>query len=237
MNMAELVTSITFRSGKQSIPARGAHSDQGPAALQYLSRLALDLSRGPVDLPCFPNVVIKIRDALKNPKASIENMVNLVSTEPRLAARLLQTANSAAFNSSGSRVAELRTAITRLGHQLLQSAAMSFAVQQMKDGPKLRSIAEPLSALWKESIAVACISQVVARRTKIKSDEAFLTGLLHGMGPLQIRMPSGPGVGTSGQPRRRERKTPAGCPGLRRASAKHARESASECLHDSRFRA
>jgi HD-like signal output (HDOD) protein len=186
VNMAELVQSITFRSGKRSIPARGAHSGQGLAGLQYLSQLASDLSRGPVDLPCFPNVVIKIRDALNNPKTSIENTVNLVRTEPRLAAKLLQTANSAAFNPSGSRVTKLRMAITRLGQQLVQSAAMAFAVQQMKEGPKLSSIAKPLVALWKESIAVACISQVVARRTKIKSDEAFLTGLLHGMGRLYI---------------------------------------------------
>jgi len=98
----------------------------------------------------------------------------------------LQTANSAAFNGSGNRVTELRTAITRLGQQVVQSAAVSFAVQQMKDGPKLRAIAKSLSALWKESITVACISQVIARRTKVKPDEAFLTGLLHGMGRLYI---------------------------------------------------
>jgi HD-like signal output (HDOD) protein len=139
-----------------------------------------------VDLPCFPNVVIRIRDALNDPKTSIEETVSLVGTEPRLAARLLQTANSAAFNASGNRVTELRTAITRLGQQLVQSAAVSFAVQQMKDAQKLRSIAKPLSALWMESITVACISQVIARRTKIKPEEAFLTGLLHGMGRLYI---------------------------------------------------
>jgi HD-like signal output (HDOD) protein len=178
--------SITFRSGNRSIPAEGASSNQGLAGLQFLARFASDLSHGTVDLPCFPNVVIRIRDALNDPKTSIEETVNLVGTEPRLAARLLQTANSAAFNPSGNRVTELRTAITRLGQQLVQSAAVSFAVQQMKDAPKLRSIAKPLSALWKQSITVACISQVVARRTKIKPDEAFLTGLLHGMGRLYI---------------------------------------------------
>jgi HD-like signal output (HDOD) protein len=80
----------------------------------------------------------------------------------------------------------LRTAITRLGQQLVQGAAMSFAVQQMKDEPALRSIAKELKELWKTSIAVASISQVVARRTKVKPDEAFLTGLLHGIGRLYI---------------------------------------------------
>ena len=63
---------------------------------------------------------------------------------------------------------------------------MSFAVQQMKDGPALSSIAKELKELWRRSIAVASICQVVARRTKVKPDEAFLTGLLHGIGHLYI---------------------------------------------------
>jgi HD-like signal output (HDOD) protein len=148
--------------------------------------MGAELSRGPVDLPCFPNVVIRIRDALNDPMTSIEETVKLVGAEPRFAARLLQTANSVAFNPSGARVTELRTAITRLGQQLVQGAAMSFAVQQMKDEPALRSIAKELQDLWKKSIAVASISQVIARRTKVKPDEAFLTGLLHGIGRLYI---------------------------------------------------
>jgi HD-like signal output (HDOD) protein len=81
---------------------------------------------------------------------------------------------------------DLRTAVNRLGHRLVESAAMSFAVQQMKDAASLRCIARPLSDLWRECIAVASISQVVARRTKINPDEAFLTGLMHGMGRLYI---------------------------------------------------
>jgi HD-like signal output (HDOD) protein len=123
---------------------------------------------------------------LDDPKNTPEKTVTIVGAEPRLAARLLQTANSAAFNPSGKPLADLRTAITRLGHQLVQSAAMAFAMQHMKDEESLRSIAQPLSDLWKESISVALICQVLAKRTKISPDEAFLTGLLHGIGRLYI---------------------------------------------------
>jgi HD-like signal output (HDOD) protein len=112
--------------------------------------------------------------------------VVLVDAEPRLAAKLLQTANSAAFNTSGKRVTDLRAAITRLGQQLVQGTAMAFAVQQMKNEPALRSIAKPLSELWKESITVAYIAKVLAKRTTVQPDEAFLTGLLHAIGKLYI---------------------------------------------------
>jgi HD-like signal output (HDOD) protein len=116
----------------------------------------------------------------------MEQTVTIVGSEPRLAAKLLQTANSVAFNTSGKPVTELRTAITRLGQKMVQSAAMAYAVQQMKNEESLRSVAPRLSELWNESIAVASIAQVVARRTKVTPDEAFLTGLLHGIGRLYI---------------------------------------------------
>jgi HD-like signal output (HDOD) protein len=178
----------TYRSGQGSVaPADSAAPDHArAAALQFLGRLAAELSTGTVDLPCFPNVVIQIRNALVDPKTTMERAVTIVGAEPRLTARLLQTANSAAFNQSGRLITDLKTAITRLGHQLVQSAAMAFAVQQMKNEESLRAVAAALSDLWEESIAVASICQVLARRTKVGPDEAFLTGLLHGIGRLYI---------------------------------------------------
>jgi HD-like signal output (HDOD) protein len=178
--------SLTFKSGNRSVPALGSSQQKGLGGLEFLSTLAAELSRGQVDLPCFPNVVIKIREALNDPRTSIERTVKLVGAEPGLSARLLHLANSAAFNPTGKRVTELRSAITRLGQMAVQGAAMAYAVQHMKDAPALRAIAKPLSELWKESITVAAICQIVARSTRVQPDEAFLVGLLHGVGRLYI---------------------------------------------------
>jgi HD-like signal output (HDOD) protein len=131
-------------------------------------------------------VVIRIREALADPEASLGQTVKILGAEPRLAARLLQTANSAAYNHSGKPVTDLRAAITRLGHRAVQSSAMAFAIQQLRLAPALRAISKPLHQLWEESISVASICQVIARRTLINPDEAFLTGLLHGIGRLYI---------------------------------------------------
>ena len=170
-----------------SAPGAGtAGPEERTAALQFLGSLAAELSGGTVNLPSFPSVVIRIREALADPDAKLNQLVKIIGSEPRLAARLMQAANSVAFNPGGKPVTELRAAITRLGHRPVQSSAMAFAVRQMRLAPALRSIAEPLNALWQESIAVASICQVVARRTKISPDEAFLTGLLHGIGRLYI---------------------------------------------------
>jgi HD-like signal output (HDOD) protein len=181
-------TAPTYQSGQRSVAPSGTVTPElvRGAALEFLGKLATEVSSGTVELPCFPDIMLRIRNTLADPKNTPGKTVTIIGAEPRLAARLLQTANSAAFNPSGRPLTELRAAITRLGHQVVQSAAMAYAVHHMKDQEELRAIAKPLRELWQESIAVASICQVVARRTKVSPDEAFLTGLLHGIGRLYI---------------------------------------------------
>jgi HD-like signal output (HDOD) protein len=177
------------RSGASPVAHGGARVttlDERAGALAFLTELATEVSEGSVNLPCFPDVVLRIRRALDNPDTHLAQTVKIVGAEPRLSARLLQTANSAVFNPSGKPVTDLRTAITRLGTRLVQSSAMAFAVQQMRMAPILKSIGRPLKSVWEESIAVASICQVIARRTQVNPEEAFLTGLLHGIGRLYI---------------------------------------------------
>ena len=186
--MSNAGTVPTYRSGAVSVPASGSETapEERAAALAFLQHLAAEVSQGTIDLPCFPDVVIKVSNALADPETPIDRVVTIVGTEPRLAARVLQTANSAAFNSSGKVLTDLRSAITRLGQRMVQSTAMSYAMQQIKDEVNLGAIAKPLADLWKRSIAVASICQLLAQRCKVLPDEAFLTGLLHGIGKLYI---------------------------------------------------
>jgi HD-like signal output (HDOD) protein len=194
--MTSVPAAPTYSSDKQSVaPTNAAPDEARGGAVHFLGHLAAEVSSGTVDLPCFPEIVIRIRNALADPNTTPEQTVTIVGAEPRLVGRLLQTANSVAFNQTGRPVTDLRTAITRLGHQLVQSAAMAFAVQQMKDEKSLRSIANSLNELWLQSIAVASICRVVARRTHVRPEEAFLTGLLHGIGRLYIMVRA---VGQSG---------------------------------------
>ena len=165
-------------------------SDDTPSAeapaIEFLSRIAQDLSRGPLNLPCFPDIVPRVRGAINDPRSTPDDLVRIAGTEPRLAARLIQTANSAVFNPSGKPLANLRQAVTRLGHHLVQSVTMVFAVQQMKAEASLRPVAKPLSALWEKSVAVASICEVLANQLKVPPDKVFLTGLLHGIGHFYI---------------------------------------------------
>ena len=102
-------------------------------------------------------------------------------------ARLLKMANSAMLNRSGKQVTDLKSAIARMGHNMVRSAAISFAMAQIRASSNLKAVEEPLKELWQHSTYVAALCYVVSKKqTKINPDEAFLAGLLHGIGKLYI---------------------------------------------------
>jgi HD-like signal output (HDOD) protein len=157
------------------------------AAFEFVQFLAQELSSGKVELPSFPDIAIKVRKVLADDNVNLDMVLRVVSSEPTLAARLLQIANSAALNFNGSPIHDLRSAVQRMGLNMVRSASIAFAMAQMKKAHDLKGLEEPMSALWERCTAVAAMSHVVARRmTKVNPDTAMLTGLLHGVGELYI---------------------------------------------------
>ena len=173
----------------KSLPTAAERVFEGPAyqpTLAFFSELSKDLAAGPLNLPCFPDIVPRVHAALADPSTSADDIVRIAGVEPRLTARLLQTANSTVFNRGGRPITELKGAVTRLGHSLVQSVTMAFAVQQMKVDPQLKTVAVPLATLWEKSMAVGSICQVLAKQIGVPSDKVFLTGLLHGIGHFYV---------------------------------------------------
>jgi HD-like signal output (HDOD) protein len=167
--------------------AQSGSGNTNKAAFEFVQILAQELSAGKVELPSFPDIAIKVRKVLADEDVNLDMVVRVVGSEPTLAARLLQVANSAAVNTSGTQVTDLRKAVQRMGLNMVRSAAMAFAMAQMKKASELKGLEEPLAALWQRCTGVAAMSHVVARRlTKLNPDSALLAGLLHGVGELYI---------------------------------------------------
>ncbi len=167
--------------------AQATKSTVDAEAFAFVQALASELSRGKVDLPSFPDIALRIRKILADEEVTQENVVRVVGSEPALAARLMQIANSAALNFTGKPITELRTAINRMGHNMVRSAAIAFAMSQLKKVDSLKGLEKPLDELWKSSAAVAAMSHAVAKRySRINPDTGMLAGLLHGIGKLYI---------------------------------------------------
>ena len=156
-------------------------------AFDFVRTLATELSGGNVDLPSFPEIAIRVRRILSDPTSSVEQVVRVVGSEPALAARLLRIANSASLNRSGRQVSDLRTAINRIGYNMVRSASISFSMAQIRNSNKLAGLEHHLTDLWQRSTLVAALAYVLARNcTKVNPDEAMLTGMMHGIGKLYV---------------------------------------------------
>ena len=158
-----------------------------PGAFVFVQALASELSRGSLELPGFPEIVVRVRRVLADEGVAAEKVARVIGAEPVLAAQLLQTANSVALNPGGTPVTDLRAAILRVGLDGVRSTILAFAVRQLRGSANLRGLDRQLDALWHRSVLTASICFVIARRlTRLSADTALLTGLLQGIGRLYI---------------------------------------------------
>jgi HD-like signal output (HDOD) protein len=156
------------------------------SSVEFLSQMAASLAAGIVELPAFPQVVIKVQEILKNPNYTAQKIAQPISTDPALAGRLLNMANSTAFNATGKVIIDLGVALTRLGAQKVYSVVLAHAIQNIRRTESLRSIVRPLDELWTESVTVAHFCDAVAKRARLPTHDAFAAGLLHRMGHFYI---------------------------------------------------
>jgi HD-like signal output (HDOD) protein len=171
-------------SSSHSSARTGSEADP---AFAFVQDLAAELNRGRVDLPSFPAIALRVREVLADDLVPTEQVVRVINSEPALAAQLLRISNSRALNASGHLHSDLRTAVARMGFNLVRSAAISFAMSQLKKVESLKGLEHPLDQLWQRSAAVAAMCHAVARRhSKINPDKALLAGMLHGFGRLYI---------------------------------------------------
>jgi HD-like signal output (HDOD) protein len=152
----------------------------------FLRHIAAKLDTGIVELPAFPQVVIKVQAILKDPNYTAQMIAAPIASDPTLANRLLNLANSAAFNATGKVIINLGVALTRLGTQKVYSVVLAHAIQAIRRTESLRSVARPLDELWSESVAVAHFCDAIAKRKSLPAQDAFVAGLLHLIGRFYI---------------------------------------------------
>jgi len=159
---------------------------------KFVERLAQDLRDERLELPAFPEAVLRIQRALQSADTSTDDIVRILSSEPALAARLLRIANSAEFRRMDQDVTDLRKAVSRMGFNMVRSVAVAFAMRQLRRKDNYSPAAQAqLEQAWNESLETASLCFVIAKRfTRINPDQALLTGLLHVLGRLYIIMRS-----------------------------------------------
>jgi putative nucleotidyltransferase with HDIG domain len=156
-------------------------------AFAFVAELAQEVSKGRVELPSFPDVAVRVRKVLADENVSNEQIARVVGSDAGLAARVFTLANSVAMNRGGRTITDLRMAVNRIGHNHVRTAAVAYAIAQLRRAAELQHIAKELEQLWNEATMVAALAYAVAARVRAaNADECMLAGLLHNVGKIYI---------------------------------------------------
>ena len=157
------------------------------AAFEFVQSLAAELSRGNVELPAYPDVALRLREVLADEGVTNERVARVIASDAGLAARTLALANSAAYARGGRPFTDLKLAVTRIGHDTVRSAALAYALAQLRAARSLAHLREELAQQWRRSTLVAALARVLAVRTRAAPPDAtLLAGLLHNVGCVYV---------------------------------------------------
>jgi putative nucleotidyltransferase with HDIG domain len=134
-------------------------------------------------LPAMPMVAVKVINIVKDPNFSIKKAVALLETDPTLAARLIQVANSAAYATHAGAKVTLESMVIRLGQDKLKNLMVDTSARQVMQSKDPR-IAAACKGIFEHSLAVALMARDVAALSgnSAEMDTAYMCGLLHDVG-------------------------------------------------------
>jgi len=163
------------------------HAEQkSPKEEDFHFRILTDIARnlsGEINFPTNIDLAITLRNILKNPEATADEIAQVVAVEPVIASKILRLANSHTYNPSGQTITDLNAAIKLLGLQTVRTASLAMTMDQVLKSKKLAYFDKFAKLTWEHSILSAAIARVLARRVPlINPEEAMLAGLVHDIG-------------------------------------------------------
>src|SRR5512141_1023507 len=156
--------------------------DANAAATEPLERAIRErVADGTLRIPPYPAVAVRVQEALGRKDAGLGEVAELVGGDAVLAASILRCANSVMYRR-GSPLTELLQAITRIGAaevmRLLLASGLSAGAQAVGALVSIRRL------IWIEGLASAAVCQELARLRGLRTEEAFVLGLLHDFGKI-----------------------------------------------------
>jgi HD-like signal output (HDOD) protein len=143
-----------------------------------------EIVRDVTHLPSAPRVLPRLKELLCDDNSAMHEIAALIRLDPGIAARVLQTANSAYF-SKGVRCFAVDEAVQRVGYgQVYELVSLAVAAQVLVRPLAVYGIES--DELWKMSVACAIAAELLAERTGQERNVAYTVGLLHGVGMVAI---------------------------------------------------
>ncbi len=148
----------------------------------------LEFERALVEVDALPpasQVLVKILALTQEESASRSELIRCVSLDPAIAAKVLQTINSAYFGM-GEKVSSLEVAVGLLGDKNIRDIAMMCSATGILR-KSIGGYGMMADQFWLHSVTTAIAARQIAVRCGIEEDDsAFAAGLLHDIGKLAM---------------------------------------------------
>lgn len=135
-------------------------------------------------LPTLPTVAVRLVEVSRNPETELRDVIEVIKSDPALAAKIVKAANSSYFGIK-TQIRAIDRAVPILGTTVSTSLALSFTLSDatMNRG----SLGEYFRSYWKQSIVQAAAAEALGLRIAPPlANEFFLCGLLQDIGRLAM---------------------------------------------------
>jgi putative nucleotidyltransferase with HDIG domain len=150
----------------------------GPFKLAGVSEIV----KGIDYLPALPAILEQMRQAMRDPLSSAEDVARILSADPASVSKLLQVANSAAYGFS-RRIGNIKHAVTLLG--LRETCQIALSVRALDLFPQNKDF--DYEGYRKHSSQCAFAARLIAQQAGAADKTGIFTGgLLHDIGKLVL---------------------------------------------------
>jgi HD-like signal output (HDOD) protein len=133
-------------------------------------------------VPTLPVVVHRVMEITANPESGVQELMQAISVDPVLTAKVLKIANSAFYSRSGQ-IATLQQALVVVGFNEVRNLVLSSAVlNNFGKISRVPGFDAPL--FWRHSFVTGLACRLMARAMGQPGGELFVAGLIHDIGKL-----------------------------------------------------
>ncbi len=146
--------------------------------IEYIKRITQSL----LNLPTLPTVAARLLDLVGDAQVNERALVDIVSEDPVLAARLLRMCHA----GSGQAITGIGAAIRALGYEQVRDISLEASMAHMFSAARtVRGF--DLQRFWDHCSSVGVVARFLAQRLFPEmASEAFTAGLLHDIGKVVL---------------------------------------------------
>jgi|GEM_PF-299637 len=141
-------------------------------------------------LPTLPQVVLNIMRLMNDPRATIDDLEKVISSDPSIVWKLLEVIKAPVFAGTRRSGWNLREIIVRLG--MRKVGAIAQQIKLVNSFIKVDQRQFDLRRFWEHSIGCAMIAdrlyaqRIIPIKEKVEFDEYWIGALLHDIGKLVL---------------------------------------------------